>query len=88
MPATRRAFLTGRPNGESRVRASDACLARLGVHCQSCSDACPELAIRFTPRLGAPPLPVIAAAQCTGCGDCVGVCPVDALVLAPANARA
>jgi ferredoxin-type protein NapF len=44
-------------------------------------DACPEQAIRFTLRIGGPPLPQIDAARCTGCGDCFTACPASALVL-------
>jgi ferredoxin-type protein NapF len=76
----RRQFLTG--SGEGRkagphVEAS--CLAALGVHCQTCGDACPEAAIRFRPRLGLPPMPELDADLCTLCAECVKVCPADAL---------
>ena len=27
-------------------------------------------------------LPVLSAARCTGCGDCVAVCPTDCLAMA------
>ena len=27
-------------------------------------------------------LPVVSAARCTGCGDCVAVCPTDCLAMA------
>ncbi|MEJ0018383.1 MAG: 4Fe-4S dicluster domain-containing protein [Acetobacteraceae bacterium] len=79
MHPTRRSLLSfGRP---APVAIADCCLARSFVHCQSCGDACPAQAIRFTPRLGGPPLPRITASLCTGCGDCVPVCPVGALAL-------
>lgn len=62
------------------AEAGDACLPRHGVVCSSCRDACPERAIAF-PLTTALPTPVIDAARCTGCGACVGVCPVDAITL-------
>jgi len=34
--------------------------------------------------LGGRALPVIDAAACTGCGDCLSICPVGALSLVPA----
>jgi ferredoxin-type protein NapF len=40
------------------------------------------VAIRFSPRLGGAACPVILAEQCTGCGDCVTVCPASAITLA------
>ena len=79
---TRRWFLTA---GTARTRAglaiSDACLARAGVVCQTCGDACPERAIRFALRRGGPPLPGVDEDRCTGCGACVPVCPVSAISL-------
>lgn len=88
MTTTRRGFLTARKRPPAPVAIADTCLARQFVHCQSCADACPEQAIRFTPRLGGPPLPAIDAARCTACGECVAACPVDALSVTsgPANA--
>lgn len=58
-----------------------ACLAQNGVTCFSCRDACGEAAIRFRPAVGGA-LPELDLARCTGCGACVGVCPVAAISLA------
>ena len=60
---------------------SDACLARQGVTCMSCRDACPEDAIRFIPRMGGPFLPDLSPAACTGCGACIAPCPADAIAM-------
>ncbi|MBR2171971.1 ferredoxin-type protein NapF [Sphingopyxis sp.] len=57
-----------------------ACLAQNGVTCFSCRDACGEAAIRFRPAVGGA-LPELDLARCTGCGACVGVCPVAAISL-------
>ncbi|MDI9237461.1 ferredoxin-type protein NapF [Lysobacter sp. LF1] len=60
--------------------AGDTCLPRRGVVCSSCRDGCPEHAIAF-PLTSRVPVPSIDAARCTGCGACVGLCPVDAISL-------
>lgn len=63
-----------------RARIAGSCLPAHGVVCTSCGDVCPEAAIRIPPaaRGGAQ----VAADRCTGCGACVGVCPVQAIGLA------
>lgn len=66
------------------------CFAAHGIHCQSCGDACPEHAIRFAPRIGAPPLPRLDAEACTGCGACIAPCPAAAIACrtrAPGESR-
>jgi len=60
----------------------DTCLPRRGVECRVCEDFCDARAIRFTPRLGGSPLPVIASEKCTGCGACIAPCPVNAISIA------
>lgn len=55
------------------------CLAFTGVACRSCEDACLQRAIRFRPQLGGQYHPAIDTTQCTVCGECLDVCPVDAL---------
>ncbi len=59
----------------------DACLARRNVACQSCGECCPVQAIRFRPRIGGAFLPELNEALCSGCGACLGVCPVGAIGL-------
>jgi ferredoxin-type protein NapF len=69
------------PAWTHKAQIADACLARNGVTCFSCRDACGEAAIRFAPALGGA-VPELDLARCTGCGGCVGVCPVSAISLA------
>ncbi len=66
---------------EWRVQVGDACLNRRGVECRVCGDACDVRVLRFTPAPGGIAQLRIDAAACTGCGDCVGVCPVKAIEL-------
>jgi ferredoxin-type protein NapF len=90
-PLTRRAFLTGRQTKPARqpgevtpamIQISEACLPRAGISCMACRDACEPAAIRFRPRVGGPFLPEIDAEACTGCGECISVCPADAIEFA------
>lgn len=76
------------PAFEHVVAFGEACFARRGIVCQSCADACPETAIRFSPRIGGPALPVLAADRCTGCGACVSACPAQAIAVAAPVAEA
>jgi ferredoxin-type protein NapF len=69
------------PAWNLRALIAGTCLARNGVTCFSCRDACGERAIRFAPALGGA-VPELDLARCTGCGGCVGVCPVSAISLA------
>ena len=64
----------------------EVCLARRGIVCRTCGDACPERAIRFPPLLGRAAQPLLSLEACTGCGDCLPVCPVAAIALAAAEA--
>jgi ferredoxin-type protein NapF len=57
----------------------EGCIAFRGVVCRSCGEACGEGAIRFRLRVGGAAEPRLYADACTGCGCCVGVCPVQAV---------
>ena len=57
--------------------AGPSCLARSGVVCRSCEEACEPRAIHF--KLGPVALPEIDDEACTGCGACVSICPVRAI---------
>jgi Fe-S-cluster-containing hydrogenase component 2 len=79
----RRWLLTGGSGGglgPSIAAIGESCLARAGVVCQACADACPERAIRFPLRRGGP-LPAVEQDRCTGCNACAPVCPVGAIEL-------
>lgn len=58
------------------------CLAARGTECRTCGDHCSVTAIRFSPRVGGPPVPEIDSNACTGCGACVAPCPAGAVVIA------
>lgn len=64
-----------------RIQVADTCLARRGVECRVCGDACDSRALRFVPARGGIAQLQVDTAACTGCGDCLSVCPVAALSL-------
>ncbi|WP_159589706.1 4Fe-4S dicluster domain-containing protein [Chelativorans xinjiangense] len=84
----RRYFLTGNWRGSSAthnkgtIKIADICLARSGVTCMVCWDACPEDAIRFGPGPGRLFIPQVTNDRCTRCGDCAAVCPATAIDVA------
>ena len=80
---TRRSFLFGREAATAPgiARTLHGCLARQGILCEICRDACERRAIGFVPGRSASPLPVIDPQACNGCGACVPACPVAAIAL-------
>lgn len=63
-----------------RAGIGGGCLLHQGVSCRSCTDACEPRALRFDLRSG-PVGAVHVEDSCTGCGDCVGMCPVQAITI-------
>jgi ferredoxin-type protein NapF len=57
------------------------CIAYQGVECRSCFDPCEARAIQMPPRLGGICIPVLNSNNCTGCGACFSVCPVQAITV-------
>jgi ferredoxin-type protein NapF len=82
---SRRAFLRGQLLARPIAVINEDCLAEAGIVCRSCGEACPDSAIRFRPRLGLPPQAIVDEAACTGCGQCVGACPGEAITLGAAR---
>ena len=82
---SRRALLRGQLLARPIAVINEDCLAEAGIVCRSCGDVCPASAIRFRPRIGLPPQAIVNEAACTGCGECVGACPGDAITLGAAR---
>ncbi|MFO1327340.1 MAG: 4Fe-4S dicluster domain-containing protein [Rubrivivax sp.] len=80
MPGSRRLGTDGKP-APLRAQVAPGCLAQGGIECRLCGEHCDVGAIRFPPRLGGVAAPVIDPLRCTGCGDCLPVCPSAALTL-------
>lgn len=80
-----RAFRQDAPAGEAAAallaRISAACVEPRGVMCRRCGDECEARAISFR-LIGAGKAQVaVEAGACTGCGECLKVCPVGAIEL-------
>jgi len=67
------------------VNFTSVCLALNSVVCRACGDACETRAIHFQLKPGGIADPCISLENCTGCGACVSVCPVDAVLVQPAT---
>lgn len=69
------------PAWEVRAVVSAGCVEPKGVSCRMCEEACASAAIRFKPAPGGRTTIEISQA-CTGCGACLGTCPVAAISMA------
>lgn len=73
----------GLPAWNLKAQIGEGCLAMRRVVCRSCGEACGPGAIRFRLAPGGVALPMVSADECNGCGACVGICPVQAMAVAP-----
>lgn len=71
----------------ARAAVTGDCLAARGVVCRTCRDECPEDAVCFATAVGGIARPRVEPDRCSGCGACVGVCPVGAIRIVPDEAR-
>lgn len=64
---------------QQRAHISDACLTLKNIVCRSCGEVCETLAIKFVPGVKGVYRVNINQDTCTGCGECVHVCPTNAI---------
>jgi len=64
-----------------RLEIDDRCLAMAGEFCRTCEEFCDNYAIRFRQDEQGRSQPLVIASQCSGCGACVGPCPVASIHL-------
>lgn len=62
-----------------KVRFKDNCLSEHGVVCRACGDVCEMRAIRFKLAVGGIALIDFDNTACNGCGECISLCPVNAI---------
>ncbi|MDA9555948.1 ferredoxin-type protein NapF [Vibrio sp.] len=57
----------------------ETCIALNDVECRTCGEECEPMAIQFTLKVGKVAQPFINEMDCTGCGACYRICPVNAI---------
>jgi ferredoxin-type protein NapF len=62
-----------------KVAIKPVCLSLNAIVCRACGDNCEEQAIQFRLQLGGVSTPEISADICNGCGECLYVCPKNAV---------
>lgn len=55
------------------------CFSARGIICRSCSEVCESQAIEFKLLVGGASQVSIKTATCNGCGECIHVCPAEAI---------
>jgi ferredoxin-type protein NapF len=55
------------------------CFSSRGIVCRSCAEICESRAITFKPGISGVAQVTLNFAACNGCGECVHVCPADAI---------
>jgi len=78
------ALLKARQEAPWAIKASideAVCITYQGVECRSCYDPCEARAIHMPPRLGGISIPVLNSDNCSGCGACFAICPVQAITM-------
>lgn len=60
-------------------KINSGCLALNKTHCRTCQEHCEAQAITFQLKPGGVAHPQINPDICTGCGECVAGCPVNAI---------
>lgn len=65
------------------IRFNNKCLSLNAVVCRVCGENCEPQAINFKLKVGGISEPQIDLDNCTGCGACLTVCPVDAVIIKP-----
>ena len=60
---------------------NDNCFSERGVICRSCGEVCEVQAIKFKQVVGGITHVAMETLSCTGCGECISVCPAFAISL-------
>ncbi|MCU7835318.1 MAG: ferredoxin-type protein NapF [gamma proteobacterium symbiont of Taylorina sp.] len=63
------------------------CLSMNATICRSCGESCDDEAIKFNLKLGGIAEPVLDSQQCSGCGACFSVCPIQVIKINSINTQ-
>lgn len=66
---------------DSMAIISNECFSERGVICRSCGEACEIQAIHFQQVVGGVTHVLMNTDNCNGCGECVSICPADAITI-------
>lgn len=58
---------------------NDQCFAVRAVICRSCAEVCETGALKFKQVVGGISQVLLDNSACTGCGECVSICPADSI---------
>ncbi len=72
---------TEAPAWNNTATVGSQCLALNRVHCRTCQEICESDAISFKLQLGGVATPAIDSNLCSGCGECVALCPVSTITM-------
>ncbi len=73
--------LDGRAPWQQVAVLGDNCFSERGVICRSCGEVCEMQAIRFQQVVGGVTHVLMDSESCTGCGECVAICPAQAITI-------
>jgi ferredoxin-type protein NapF len=65
------------------IEINSLCFAQRGIVCRSCGEVCESRALSFSYQVGGTTRIDISAQRCTGCGECVSICPARAMAVKP-----
>lgn len=74
------------PPWRLEVEIQSGCLSMNGVICRSCGESCEESAIQFQLQTRGRAVPRVDGDLCSGCGECVAVCPNHSIRIQPSVA--
>ena len=70
-----------------KANINSNCFSETGISCRSCGEVCEKEAITFKLIIGGKAQVNIDNSLCNGCGECVHICPAQAIEIHPTNSN-